>query len=93
MTGKNSGMRSIGEITHTAAIATATFTRRGTRGSRRSLRAVVAQAGSTVARSLARPGGSRFASRIITAQDRTMTIVAMINQRSHMHCLTVTSVT
>lgn len=78
-------MRSIGDNTHSPAIATATLTRRGTRGSLRSLRAVVTHAGSTEARSFARPGGSRLASTIITIQDTAITIAAMSNQCSNMY--------
>ena len=79
-------MRSIGESTHNPANATAALTRRGTRGSLRSRRAVVTQAGSTEARSLARPGGSRLANTIITTHDKAITIAAMTNQSSNMLC-------
>ena len=78
MIGRNSGIRSIGDSTHSPANATATFTRRGTRGSRRSLRAVVTQAGSTVARSLASPGGNRLAKTIKIAHDTISTPTATI---------------
>ena len=60
ITGRNSGMRSMGDNTQSPANVTTTFTRVGTRGSLRRRRAVVTHAGRTVARSLARPrsGGS-----------------------------------
>ena len=61
-------MRSIGETTQIAAIASATLARRGTRGSRRSRHIVVAQAGSIPARSFIVPGGSLRAIRTSTAQ-------------------------
>ena len=93
MIGRNSGIRSIGDSTQSPATATATLTRRGTRGSLRNRRAVVTQAGSTVARSLARPGGSRLARTIISIQETVMTTTAMINQCHNMYSLNVTSVT
>src|SRR3954464_10845257 len=71
MTGRNSGIRSIGEMTQSAANATASLARRGTRGSRRNLRAVVTHAGSTLARSFIDPGGSRRANSTSTAQELT----------------------
>ncbi len=70
---KNSGIRSIDDRTQRPANATATFARRWTRGSRRSRRTVVTQAGSAVERSLAEPSGSRRASTIISSQDATST--------------------
>jgi len=73
MTGRNSGIRSIGDSTQSPANATAIFADRGTRGSLRKRRTVVAQAGSTDARSLADPGGSLLASAIISPHDPTIT--------------------
>src|SRR5215218_3666142 len=87
MTGRNSGIRSIGESTHRPANATATLARRGTRGSRANRRAVVAQAGSTVARSFAAPGGSRRASTINSAHEAMMTPTAIT--RSQITPLTI----
>ena len=82
-------MRSIGDNTHSPAIATTTLTRRGTRGSLRSVRAVVTHAGNTEARSFARPGGSGLANTIITIQDTAIAIAEMRNQCSNMHYVTV----
>ena len=69
MIGRNSGMRSIGDSSQSPAIATATLALVGTRGSPRRRRTVVRQAGSTVARSLAAPGGNRFAANANSAHD------------------------
>src|SRR2546423_1766353 len=48
MTGRNSGIRSIGERTHSPATPTASLARRGTRGAPRRGRTVVAQSGRTL---------------------------------------------
>jgi hypothetical protein len=79
MTGRNSGIRSIGLATHSPAITTATLARRGTRGSRRSRRTVVTQSGMKAARSRRIPGGSRRASSSRTSQDTTMTATVIAN--------------
>ena len=75
ITGKNSGIRSIGESTHKPAIATAILAERGTRGSFRRRRIVVTHAGSTDARSFAEPGGSRCASTIISNHETTIAVM------------------
>lgn len=87
MIGRNSGIRSIGQSTQTKAMTTATLARCGTRGSRRSLRAVVAHAGSTVARSLAAPSGSRRASTTISAHVATSTPPAVLATRKFRNVL------
>ena len=69
MIGRNSGMRSIGEITQIPANAIASFARRGTRGSLRKVLIVVTQAGRNPARSLRMPGGRRAASPIMSTHD------------------------
>ncbi len=56
--------------------------RRGTRGSRRSLRTVVAQAGNTVARSFAAPAGSVRARTVRSAQVATIRPTAISRNRS-----------
>lgn len=76
MTGRNSGIRSIGDSTHSIATTTAIFARGGTRGSRRSTRAAVTQSGRNAARSLATPSGSRRASTISSSQDTSTTATA-----------------
>jgi hypothetical protein len=81
MIGKNSGIRSMGERTHSNAITTAILALRGTRGSRRSRRAVVAQAGSTVARSFAAPAGRRRARNVRSAHVATSRPHAMRTSR------------
>ena len=77
MTGRNSGIRSIGDSTHSIAIRSAIFARRGTRGSVRSVRMAVTQSGRNPARSFATPGGSRRASTISTSQETTTTATAI----------------
>lgn len=52
MIGRNSGMRSIGETTHSAASTRAAFALAGTRASRQRRRSSVTQAGRKPARSL-----------------------------------------
>ena len=89
MTGKNSGMRSMGDSTHRPANPTATFTRLGTRGSLRSRREVVTQAGMAVARSFAKPGGRRRARTIITTHDAVSATRPMINHRRNMTLVSV----
>src|SRR4051794_24055389 len=74
MTGRNSGIRSIGESTHSAANPTATLARRGTAGSVRSLRASRTQLGRNAASSLAAPGGRRRARSTRTPHDSTRTM-------------------
>src|SRR4051794_21687803 len=68
MTGRNSGIRSIGLATHRPATTTAILALRGTRGSLRRRRTVVTQSGMNAARSRSRPGGSRRAASSSTAQ-------------------------
>src|SRR4051794_27563584 len=68
MTGRNSGIRSIGLATHTPATTIAILALRGTRGSLRSRRTVVTQSGMNAARSRSRPGGRRRASSSSTVQ-------------------------
>src|SRR3954465_14887845 len=75
-------MRSIGERTQSPAKATASFADRGTRGSRRRRRTVATHAGSTVAKSLAEPGGKRLARTIITSHDNTNTVKPINNHFS-----------
>ncbi len=73
MTGRNSGIRSIGDRTQSPANATATLARFGTRGSARSLLAVVTQSGRKLANSFSEPSGSLDASRTSSAHEaRTM---------------------
>jgi two-component system OmpR family response regulator len=61
ITGRNSGIKSIGLATHNPANTMATFAFRGTRGSARSRRTVVTQSGMNAARSRKIPGGRRRA--------------------------------
>src|SRR5438105_105099 len=81
MTGRNSGMRSIGEITHTAAMARATLARRGSRSSLRRRRKSVTHAGRKAARSRGRPGGRRRANRASTAHEAASTPPATMTVR------------
>jgi hypothetical protein len=83
MIGKNSGIRSIGDSTHKPANATATFARRGTRGSHRSRRTVVTQAGSTAAKSFAAPAGRLRARTARNAQVATTSPTAISRIRSN----------
>src|SRR3954452_4352013 len=83
MTGRNSGIRSIGDSTHSIATTTATLARRGTRGSLRSTRMAVTQSGRNPARSLATPGGGRRASTIISSQVTTTSALAIRTAWSH----------
>src|SRR3954453_15234817 len=83
ITGRNSGIRSIGESTHRPANPTASLALRGTAGGARSRRTVVTQAGRNRASSLAVPSGSRLASRISRPQVATMTATAMPIPSSH----------
>ena len=91
ITGRNSGMRSIGLATHIAANTTAILARVGTAGSRRSLHMRVAQSGSSPTRSRARPGGSRRASRYMDAQAITRRPSVIV--RIRIPTCTTTSVT
>jgi hypothetical protein len=75
ITGMNSGIKSIGERTHSSAKTTAIFADLGTSGCPRNLRSVVAQAGRKDARSLADPGGSRLAKTIIRTHDAAITAI------------------
>jgi hypothetical protein len=69
MTGRNSGIKSIGESTHTAAIARAIFADRGTRGSLCRRRTAVTHAGMNAATSFRRPAGKRAARTTSSAHD------------------------
>ena len=64
ITGRNSGIKSIGEITQIRAKTVIHRALRGTSGCRRSRRIVVAHAGRNAASSRAKPGGSRLANTI-----------------------------
>ena len=64
ITGRNSGIKSIGEITQIKAKSVIHRALRGTSGCRRSRRIVVAHAGRNAASSRAKPGGSRLAKTI-----------------------------
>ena len=81
MTGKNSGIKSIGDRTHRPAMATAILAERGTRESFRRRRIVVTHAGNTDARSFAEPGGSRFANTIISSHETTTTAIPIMARR------------
>ena len=81
------GIKSIGDSTQSSAMTTATRAWRGTRGSRLSRRAVVADAGSTVAMSFAAPGGSRRARTAMSPHVATSTAQAMRTSRTtHADC-------
>src|SRR2546423_12021860 len=71
----------MGESTHRPAKATTSLARRGTLGSLRRRRTVVAHAGSTVARSFAVPGGRRRASTIMAPQDAMSSATATTRSR------------
>jgi hypothetical protein len=66
-------MRSIGESTQRPAKATATFARRGTRGSFRRRRIAVTHAGRKPAISFRTPGGSRRARTTSSSHEARMT--------------------
>src|SRR6266567_2141307 len=83
ITGRNSGMRSIGEASHSPASTIAILARRGTRGSRRSRRTVVTQSGMNRASSRSGPGGSRRASRSSSPQPATISPTAATRPPSH----------
>src|SRR3954447_10729169 len=83
ITGRNSGIRSIGESTHSPASPTTTFARRGTAGWARSRRAVVTHAGRKRASSFAVPSGRRRASRISRPQVARRTAAARPSPVSH----------
>ena len=75
ITGRNSGIRSIGDNTHSNAKPTATFARLGTRESRRRRRAVVTQSGRNAASSFRLPSGRRAAS-VAIERESAASIVA-----------------
>src|SRR3954454_5890017 len=82
ITGRNSGMRSIGDSTHSPANAMATFALRGTDGCLRKRRTVVRQFGRKPASSLSVPGGSRRARNTSTTHDARRIAKAIASQRS-----------
>src|SRR5258706_1512507 len=82
MTGRNSGMRSMGERTQSAATARAIFAESGTRGSVERRRSNVTQAGRKPARSLSSPGGRRAARTTRSAHEETKTAPPINNPRS-----------
>jgi hypothetical protein len=82
MTGRNSGMRSIGDNSQRRARPTASLARRGTLGSVRSRRAVVAHAGRKPARSFSVPSGSPAASATSSAH---VTAIATRATTSQIH--------
>src|SRR6185503_4968380 len=83
MTGRNSGIKSMGDNTQRPASTRAALARRGTFGSCRSRHIVVAQAGSIAARSFITPGGSLRARRTRTAQLATTAATLMSATSSH----------
>jgi len=83
MMGRNSGIKSIGEMTQISARTLNQRALRGTAGCCQSRRIVVAHAGRNAASSHANPGGSRFARTISTTHEVTISATPMRIQRSH----------
>src|SRR4051812_42975668 len=73
ITGRNSGIKSIGDSTHSPAISTTTLQRRGTWGFLRSRRTVVTQSGRNDANSFSVPSGRCRPRTIMTIQLATIT--------------------
>src|SRR5262245_34344224 len=89
MTGRNSGIRSMGDSTQISAMPTTILARRGTLGSARSRRTVVAQAGRNPARSLSVPSGRRAArttSRAHVATSAATPTTSQVHQATTTSC-------
>lgn len=91
MTGRNSGIKSIGEMTQINARMVSQRAWRGTAGWRRSRRIVVAQAGRNAASSCAKPGGSRLARTINIVHKTPITPPPMTTHRTHSIALVMRS--
>lgn len=84
MTGRNSGIRSIGDNTHNPANPTANLARRGTRGSRHRRRVNVTQSGKKLASSFNVPFGSRAANTTKRSHDANRAPTPNARRRSTM---------
>ena len=82
MTGMNSGIKSIGDTTHTNATMIATFALRGTSGCLRRRRIADGHAGRNPARSFAEPGGNRRANTIIAPRYTISSPAPIVTRRS-----------